>query len=118
MPLDLDLSFPRLKTLLLFSTVSTESVSDLTAEMLLGALLLAGTKFLIQSRSFQPYSAVFARDKLMQTRKAAKRHQVRIFLSPILGDIHYNAMKIFYQLLQLKRAQLRMGHNTVLRSHY
>lgn len=49
--------------LLLFSMSSAESVPDLTAEMFLGALLLTGIKFLIQSWAFQPYSTVFARDK-------------------------------------------------------
>lgn len=63
MSLNLDLSLPRPKMLLLFSMVSTESVPDITAEMFLGTLLLTGTKFLIQSWSFQPCSTVFARDK-------------------------------------------------------
>lgn len=63
MSLNLDVSLPRPKTLLLFSMVSTESVPDLTAETFLGTLLLIGIKFLIQSWSFQPYSTVSARDK-------------------------------------------------------
>lgn len=63
MSLNRDLSRPRHKMLLLFSMSSAESVPDLTAEMFLGALLLTGIKFLIQSWAFQPYSTVFARDK-------------------------------------------------------
>lgn len=63
MSLNLDLSLPRPKTLMLFSMISAESVPDLTAEMFLGALLLTAIKFLMQSWAFQPYSTVLARDK-------------------------------------------------------
>lgn len=61
--LNLDLSLPRPKTLLLFSIISAESIPDLTAEMFLGAPLLTGIKFLTKSWAFQPYSTVLARDK-------------------------------------------------------
>lgn len=63
MSLNQHLSLQRPKSLLIFSMVSVGSVPDLTAEFFLGALLLAGIKFLIQSRSLQPYSIVFARDE-------------------------------------------------------